>query len=530
MFKVKMNYLLYIFITIYSLFIVYRASFGLIDDHIFLSTVFSGHSIPFFLSPEIGRFYPLDGQEYNLISFVSHSPVAFYLWNSLEYIIFAIVLFKIEEQLTGGSFRGRVYLFIIYVSFIGGMANLFLRLFVPERDALFFLTIALFFYIQFYYKSDRNWFYGILSLICANISLYYKEPMFILVGGFSFFHLLFDYKKGYKKINPLDVLWMLSSLIFLLIYYFVIFQNHDGSYYGQLTINKWIVHLKNSSLFFLTNPFILCLFIPFLIIRIYLLIRKRDRVNAMFDSMALSAAGYFLAIIVLNIYSPYYLMPLYLYAFFSVSYNLNIIKKIYPKLFFSCLGGFLFLAIFSAIPFGIHQFSVWKNVPNNFQQTVSFLKKYLDGKPVRVGIFLYGVNRNTGVEVYNSFGEFMQSENISTKKYDLKTDEVDNNILRKAKVYNSSPYSVFHQLKPQKITQEDLVVVGNFSQKEFNPKSFDAHYRLLFKSKSPIFNFGDYSLKSIVKYGVNKVIGKNNFVSDNIFNLPINFYVYKKIN
>lgn len=47
----------------YAILVASWANFSVIDDHGFIKTLFIGEYIPFFISVDGGRFYPLDGQE-----------------------------------------------------------------------------------------------------------------------------------------------------------------------------------------------------------------------------------------------------------------------------------------------------------------------------------------------------------------------------------------------------------------------------------------------------------------------------------
>lgn len=83
--------LFWIFVCIYAFFVAYNADFSVIDDHTLLSTLFVGKDIPFFIHPDIGRFYPLDGQELNILSAVFGVKAnVFYMFNAL--CVFVVIL------------------------------------------------------------------------------------------------------------------------------------------------------------------------------------------------------------------------------------------------------------------------------------------------------------------------------------------------------------------------------------------------------------------------------------------------------
>ena len=79
------------FVCVYAFLVAYNADFSVIDDHTLLSTLFVGKDIPFFIIPDIGRFFPLDGQELNILSAVFGVKASvFYMFNAL--CVFVVVL------------------------------------------------------------------------------------------------------------------------------------------------------------------------------------------------------------------------------------------------------------------------------------------------------------------------------------------------------------------------------------------------------------------------------------------------------
>ena len=77
----------------YAFLVVYRAAFSVIDDHTLTQTLLIGQHIDFFIQPNIGRFYPLDGQDLNLLSAAFGAKAAvFYAFNALCVFVVIFVL------------------------------------------------------------------------------------------------------------------------------------------------------------------------------------------------------------------------------------------------------------------------------------------------------------------------------------------------------------------------------------------------------------------------------------------------------
>lgn len=167
-----MRFFFYFIVSIYGIIIVFGANFGVIDDHDLLDTLLIGKKLPLFIFPEIGRFYPLDGFEYNLISLISVSPYAFYLYNLIQFIILIFILQKLLLEILGFRYKNIIFLSILILILSPGFVTAWFRLFVPERSVLFFLIIFLYFYVL--YQKEQKISYFVLGLISANIALYYK--------------------------------------------------------------------------------------------------------------------------------------------------------------------------------------------------------------------------------------------------------------------------------------------------------------------------------------------------------------------
>src|SRR5262249_44443532 len=98
--KVPLALIFYLLFSIlYALLCCLYTSFGPLDDHLFLNTILVGKRLPFFIAPNIGRFYPLNGQEYNIISLFSVSPFCFYTFNAIQFLLFSILFFRVVQQI-----------------------------------------------------------------------------------------------------------------------------------------------------------------------------------------------------------------------------------------------------------------------------------------------------------------------------------------------------------------------------------------------------------------------------------------------
>ena len=70
--------------------------------------------LPPFIAPDNGRFYPLNGQELNVISVFSTSAFAFYLVNAVELIALALLFFSLTRDITGGRVALAALLLLVF--------------------------------------------------------------------------------------------------------------------------------------------------------------------------------------------------------------------------------------------------------------------------------------------------------------------------------------------------------------------------------------------------------------------------------
>ena len=111
-----------------------------------------------------------------------------------------------------------------------------------ERNVIFFL--AAFFLCYLAYFDKRKIIYFISTIFFANLVIYSKETTFIAIGVFVFFHLVFSWKIFDKRVKILDGLLMLSSFLYVAIYYFYVYLHRGPNVYGGINFNL-LTFIKN---------------------------------------------------------------------------------------------------------------------------------------------------------------------------------------------------------------------------------------------------------------------------------------------
>ena len=325
----------FLFAGVYLCLLILAANFSVVDDHLLTRTTLVGKFIPPFILPNTGRFYPLNGYEYNLVSLISDSPTAYYLFNAAELVIVLFALYKIlvpavftEKQ------RGYAYLLMSGLLLLPGFATAWFRLFVPERNQLVFFLIFLASYLSFF-KTGR-WTSALLALVSANVALYYKEPGFLMLGAFVAFHLLLGWKETGTRQKALGAALLLSAVAFLGAYFFLVFAHRGGQLYGSAPGSPILFFAKNVFNFLLNDPFLILVLPTLIVYRVFAFFSRPAERLPLYDASLIAAFVYVLVFFKLNMsFAHYYLLPAYAFGIFGMAFflfNQGYLKRVPVKI------------------------------------------------------------------------------------------------------------------------------------------------------------------------------------------------------
>ena len=315
-----------IFLGFYIFLIIYKEDFAFYDESQYILSTLRGvnYSKPIWLSE--GRFWPLGHQEFNIIRFFTQSPIGYHLFPILQLLIVvaALFIFLIEFPVW---FR---ILLITIVTIAPSFVMSFFGLVIPERNIIFFLVILLICFKYFIKTRSRLYFCG--ALIAAQFLLYYKEPVFLLVGGFAGTRLLLQgfsersllQRRGYQQFFRtycVEVGLLILTGFFLLLYTSVFLPYMNFEYARIRSMDIFSVILS-----YLSFDPLLDIFLVTLIARFLYLIYSRQLPNSFWDSLAVGAFIYFLSYIKLHLFNYYYMAPVDLIAILYLG------QLIYPKL------------------------------------------------------------------------------------------------------------------------------------------------------------------------------------------------------
>lgn len=517
----------------YAILVASWATFSVIDDHTFIKTLFIGEYIPFFIHADIGRFYPLDGQEWNVLSYLfSPNAKIFYAFNALCLIVVVwclrYALLRFVFSYTRSLYaRYVVYGFILLCIFSPAFITAWLRLFVPERmEFVFFsLFLACYMYVVYAHTNIKSWIVLVLGVVCANFALYYKETAFVMLGIFGFVHCILSYKQSLRIHKVFDIAIVISSVVWLLVYVIVVVTHkHTAGSYGDTPYNQLFVMAKVVFTYILQEPFLFVAVPLFVLCRIFMVLSKKSPYIPLLDASLVGALALCVEYIVLKIGDTHYPLPAYIFGLVGLMgmgmyyWRQRIIRVIYIVCLVLYISNSLFVSAY--------QFAFYKVVPNNFQDTLGFLSAYTKQHP-NTHMYLEGVNRASGVEVYHSFGSWLKF--YGAEDFDLYSDiEIDNILLGKENL--NSPYSVFRSNATVPKQSGDIVVFTpytflNITQEKL--KEFEQHYELLHISDFG-YEIPRLGIKAFIKEFVrNKGVQGEVVLSQNTYGLPLYFYVYK---
>jgi hypothetical protein len=161
-----------------------------------------------------GRFFPLQTSEFY---FIYKWASSIYVYFSVSLIQFCIFMFSIQHLL---NVLGQKSVFnSLAIVCLGSTLMCFTGIVYPERSVLFYLP---FFYLSvFKWHTQKKWLWFFLAGLTAHMMLYYKEPVFTLIGAVSFtgiLSFLLLKKKTKQDIPYLEIMLLALCMIWVGLY------------------------------------------------------------------------------------------------------------------------------------------------------------------------------------------------------------------------------------------------------------------------------------------------------------------------
>jgi len=161
--------------------------------------------------------------------------------------------------------------------------------------------------------------WSVAAVVCAQILLYKKETVFLLVFGFAGGrlvlrcsngqHAAWDYERLWDQESRLDLCLASLALLFLLSYFAVMGIQGNTNY--ATTFHRVMAEVV---LYYLQLDLPAWLFVAVVLNRIYMILRHRTAPWLLWDGLAFGGVAYFLAYLYLGMFQAYYLAPVDLIA------------------------------------------------------------------------------------------------------------------------------------------------------------------------------------------------------------------------
>ena len=506
-----LQYTLLLALTVlaYATILLMSPELGPTDDYAFLSTLQSGkpfpiygRNFPFFDDARMGRFDPLVAQEYNLVALVSRTPAAYFLFNAIQLFIFAFLLYRILREATDDH---RIVVgAMLLILFSTGFTNAWFRLELGEREAAFFL--AIFLWSHMWLRRTGSLAAAALAVVSATTALYYKEPVFLGLLAYTSAHLALSWRTSSNTLKAADGLVAINALVFIALYYLGVYAHRGPWQYGSSPY-PWVVVFTKTLLGYglFSDSLVIFLAIPLAVSRGYRVLRGREPVHPVFDSMLLAGCAYASVFFALHLYGPYYFLPVYVFVLSPMAYYFAT-KRYLAGAGWKVLAGVAgVVLVLGTIPASLYYLSFNKLLPVNFNKTIDFLvadirTRVHQRKPL---VFLDGVDRARDRPIFLIFGEFLQYRGLTLNDFDMESDVeptrplgpplfrerylAEYGVYRGGTAPTPGPgdYLVITPDSPHKITEVYLA-------------SLTKEYRLVFATPSR-FAFPDYTLKTLFK-------------------------------
>jgi hypothetical protein len=307
------------FLAFYIFLILYKDDFAYYDNQQLLDFSLQGHFFPAPIWPNVGRFFPLGLQEFNLLMFITKSPVGYHSFAIAQLIVLLVVLFAALEE-----FKIRYRLLILTAVMLApSFVISFTGLIYPERDILFCLAIML--ACLYGYGKTKSRGYFVTCLVAIQFALYYKETIVVFVVAYAVTRLVLEAYLGWRaghcdwrkigKDNYLHFAMLALSGIYTVLFLGALLPNRNFSYIAAHPSGLSSVFLD-----YLQIDWLLPILIGVLILRFGRLVFSGGEIDPLWDSLGVGCLAYFLCILGLKLYSGYYLAPTNFVAVLYLAY------------------------------------------------------------------------------------------------------------------------------------------------------------------------------------------------------------------
>jgi hypothetical protein len=304
---------LVVFLVAYGAVVLAWEDFAWYDDSFFTTVALRGLNFSIPVWPESGRFFPLGLQEFNVIRHLTQTAWGYHLFAILELLILAVLLLLLEDEF---SVPARVVLAVLAVSTPSAVVSI-TNLADTERSLLLLLIGLALAVKRFEQTRSPRW--AVAAVVSAQIMLYLKEPIFLLLLAFSTTRIIlrarnshgrgWNFERVLDVESRLDVCIAAVSVMFFGYYAIAVLPFSKALY---LAYNG--VSLSDTFRFYLRWDPLAWVFAIFVTVRAHRVLSGEAVPELLWDGLACGAAVYFVAYLKMQLTTYYYLAPVDLIA------------------------------------------------------------------------------------------------------------------------------------------------------------------------------------------------------------------------
>jgi hypothetical protein len=282
--------------------------FAWYDDALFTSFSLRGVSLPPPIWPAFGRFFPLGLQEFNLMGHFTKTAVGYYALPIAEAVALAFLLLALDGRL---SIAGRAVL-AGFAFLTPGLVVSFTGLIYPERNVAFLLG-GLALSVTRFERTHSVW-WAVAAVLSAQVMLYLKEPVFLLLLGFAAARLVLRRRASHQagrsvrwiwdEESRLDVCIAAVSAIFAAYYVIMMFPHSEVQYLAGKQASP-----LQAVRFYLVTDWLVWILLAVVVTRMYRIFRGTTAPEPCWDGLAIGGLVYFAAYLGLRLTHYYYPAP-----------------------------------------------------------------------------------------------------------------------------------------------------------------------------------------------------------------------------
>ena len=451
---------------------------GPIDDHQFIRTIFQGKDFGFYMSLELGRFFPLTAQEYVFTAKAFEpSPILFHVVSGIKILLCGLLLFYCLILTKAGNWAVAILWGVVIFSI--GFANAAIRLHIGELNILILILIFVWSVLvsekltPLLLSTKLNFAVVTIGLFAMAAAFLYKELSFVFALAFGVSELFRFHRQTQAKIPRRIWALLIIGTCYIVFYGLWRAIYVTGSYANFHSTVIWEV----IRFYAVNDPFIIFIVLPLTAYRILLCMRDANK-QSVYDSFLVAACAYVGAYLALRMYTNYYLLPAYGFAVCGVAGILATQPAIRINTAVLVVAGFLGV---NNLPAAVSDMQALKSIANNHYRFVRFLSEWLWANPLpnseRRNLVLEGVSPGTGVEFLVSLKTFLVSLGTPESSFEVKATEPSDN-------KNLSDFHGFkgeHGYKPE---INDLLIFNPYQKVRVWPPLSAPSYKEIYRSGS----------------------------------------------